>query len=153
MKECSPTSNVLLITIVTMTLDPKNPLHIMEVHNRAFKLADDTFRLALGAPAQPTDAPVGDPPNPATAGGNDQENLAQPGSDTELSPEAQARKEKLALAGGQPPNISDQGGAPNTGVLTDEQVELQIDSMTEEERADFLSANPALTQRILGHSS
>jgi hypothetical protein len=127
-------------------LDARNPLHVIEVQKRAAKLADDTFRNALGNPSPKPD-------NPDPAAGNGPTPTPPPGAPTELSPEAKERAAKLALAGNQPPNLDDQGEGPNTGALTDEQIELRTNDMTEEERAEFFEANPALVQRILGHTA
>lgn len=138
-------------------LDGNNPQHVREIHNRAAQLADDRFKTVY---APPTPAPGDIPPGTPPAGGDappaakpGQQPSQQPGGDPALpSPEAQERRDKLALSQAQPPNLGEHGDGARPAVLTNEQVELQMESMTEDQRAEFLAANPLLQTRILGHA-
>jgi hypothetical protein len=68
-----------------------------------------------------------------------------------LSPEAQARADKLALAATMPPNVSTMGSVASAAPLSEADLSARMVGMTEDEQLALLQTMPGLRSRVLGY--
>ncbi len=115
-------------------------LETMRLHNLSAKHAHDHYAKFFGAaPAAPAAvAPqTGQPQTPVPP--------AAPNGG--LSPEAQARADKLDLQAAHPPNINNLGTTAE-GQMSDDQIAAKMEGMSEDEAIEFLETMPGLAKRL-----
>lgn len=112
-------------------------LETMRLHNMAAKSAHEHFaQFYRPAPTKQADKPTKEL-SPA----------GQTPGKTGLSPQAQARADKMDLAATHPPDINQIGSAAE-GTLNDDQILAKMQGMSEEDKIEFLDAMPGLAQRL-----
>jgi len=116
-------------------------LETMRLHNMATKMAHDHYAQFYQTTQQASND------QPGASSSEQSSPNGQTSGKQGLSPQAQARANKIDLAAGHPPDINKIGSAAE-GTLNDTQILAKMKGLSEEERIEFLDSMPGLAKRL-----